>query len=544
MLSNYHTLGYISSTLQASLPGMRISQIFTQNPEELAIGFGPDTPFLILSCRPDLNALYLHDRFARARTNTADVLPDAVGRTITDVHILPGDRVVSLPLASGGRLLLQLFGAQANALLVDSAGIVIDAFLRSRSRIGTRGQEPTEALYDVAGLPARLQASGTATLASVLRTAMPTLGTTLLRELLFRSSLLPSVQASTLDPDRSAFLCGELIHILDEIRSPKFRIYSDSRGVPASFSLIPLQHRAECSERTFEDIHAAIRFFVSRRRSAHQVGEKLSSLRTSLRQQHDRTKRTLRAMEEDARESERADQYESWGRTLMAHLDCIRKGDAVFDPGGAPIPLERALSPTRNAQRYFEKAKRARTAAAQTSARIGPARERLFAAQTLLDRLDTVSSEEDFRLFQEEHATAMELLGLSEKARHHAAVPFRVFTVEGNFEVWVGKSSTNNDLLTLHHAKPNDLWFHARGCSGSHVLLKIGTGRGTPGKRAKEQAAAIAAYFSKMKTASIVPVAMTERKYVRKPKGASPGSVTLERESVLFVTPLLPGQSP
>src|SRR5512135_2012176 len=225
MLSNYHTLGYIASSLQAILRGRRISQIFTQNPDELAISFEPDTPLLILSCRPDLNALYLHDHFTRARANTTDVLPDAVGRTITDVQLLAGDRVIALPLASGGRMLLQLFGSQANALLVDAADIVVDAFLRSRSRIGTRAPEPTEVLYDLAGLPTRLQASGTATLASVLRAAMPALGATLSRELLFRSSLLPSVQASTLDPDRTALLCAELRHMLEEIRSPQFRVY-------------------------------------------------------------------------------------------------------------------------------------------------------------------------------------------------------------------------------------------------------------------------------------------------------------------------------
>ncbi len=541
MLSNYHTLGYIATTLQTTLRGKRISQIFTQNPDELAIGFDPGTPFLIVSCRSDLNAVYLHDRFARARANTADVLPDAVGRTVVDVQILPGDRVITLTLASGGRLLLQFFGTRANILLVDAAGGILDAFLRSRMPPGGSRPGPTEVLYDVAGLPAHFQASGTATLASALRTAMPTLGATLVRELLFRSSLLPSVPASTLPPDRTDDLCRELRHMLEEIRTPHFRVYSDRRGAPACFSLIPLRHLAECTEHTFDDIHAAVRFFAGRYRAAREVGEKLSALRTSVRQKHDRTERSLHAMEEDARESQRADQYESWGHTLLANLDRIRKGDAVFDPDGVCIPLERALAPARNAQRYFEKAKRARAAAAQTSARIGPARERLLAAQTILDRLDAISSAEDFRLFQEEHAPAMELLGLSEKARRRAALPFRVFTVEGNFEVWVGKNSTSNDLLTLHHAKPNDLWFHARGCSGSHVILKIATGHGTPGKRAKEQAAAIAACFSKMKNATTVPVAMTERKYVRKPKGASPGTVVLERESVLFVTPALPG---
>ena len=108
--------------------------------------------------------------------------------------------------------------------------------------------------------------------------------------------------------------------------------------------------------------------------------------------------------------------------------------------------------------------------------------------------------------------------------------------------MWAGKSSQNNDLLTMKHARPNDLWFHARGSGGSHVVLKSGSGKGEISKRAIEEAASIAAYYSKMKNASTVPVAMTERKYVRKPKGAPPGTVTLEREKVLFVEPRLPEQ--
>jgi predicted ribosome quality control (RQC) complex YloA/Tae2 family protein len=115
-----------------------------------------------------------------------------------------------------------------------------------------------------------------------------------------------------------------------------------------------------------------------------------------------------------------------------------------------------------------------------------------------------------------------------------------VFTVEGGFEVWAGKSSENNDLLTLRHARPNDLWFHARGASGSHVILRVGSAAGTPGKRAKEQAAGIAAYYSRMKTARLVPVAMTERKYVHKPRGAKAGTVTIDREQVIFAVPKLP----
>jgi predicted ribosome quality control (RQC) complex YloA/Tae2 family protein len=121
-----------------------------------------------------------------------------------------------------------------------------------------------------------------------------------------------------------------------------------------------------------------------------------------------------------------------------------------------------------------------------------------------------------------------------------AEVPFRTFTVAGGFQVWVGKSSESNDLLTLKYAKPSDLWFHTRASSGSHVVLRMGTGKGEPGKRAIEEAASIAAFYSKMKTAKHVPVAMTKRKYVRKPRGAPAGTVTIEREKLLFVNPKLP----
>ncbi len=131
-------------------------------------------------------------------------------------------------------------------------------------------------------------------------------------------------------------------------------------------------------------------------------------------------------------------------------------------------------------------------------------------------------------------------LGIGEKGTAREELPFRLFTVDGGFEVLVGKNSSNNDLLTMKYARPNDLWFHARGAGGSHVLLKVGSAKGEPGRKAKEQAAALAAYYSKMRNATIVPVAMTEKKYVRKPKGAPAGTVVLDREKVMFARPALP----
>ena len=92
----------------------------------------------------------------------------------------------------------------------------------------------------------------------------------------------------------------------------------------------------------------------------------------------------------------------------------------------------------------------------------------------------------------------------------------------------------------MKYAKQEDLWFHARGASGSHVVLKINSGKGEPSKKAIQEAAAIAAFYSHAKNSNTVPVAMTKKKYVRKPKGAAAGSVTLQQEKVVFVSPKLP----
>ena len=91
-------------------------------------------------------------------------------------------------------------------------------------------------------------------------------------------------------------------------------------------------------------------------------------------------------------------------------------------------------------------------------------------------------------------------------------------------------------------ARPEDLWFHARGVSGSHVVLRRGGRKDAPGKRVIEQAAAIAAYFSKARTSRMAPVAYTEKRHVRKPRKAEPGLALMTREKVVMVEPRLPAE--
>jgi predicted ribosome quality control (RQC) complex YloA/Tae2 family protein len=128
----------------------------------------------------------------------------------------------------------------------------------------------------------------------------------------------------------------------------------------------------------------------------------------------------------------------------------------------------------------------------------------------------------------------------AEKVRQDETSRFRKFVLNEKFEVWVGKDSISNDLLTTKHTAQNDLWFHVRGASGSHTVLKVHNKKESIDKKIIETAASIAAYYSKARNASHVPVAYCEKKFVKKKKGMKAGSVIMEREKVIFVKPGLP----
>jgi len=120
---------------------------------------------------------------------------------------------------------------------------------------------------------------------------------------------------------------------------------------------------------------------------------------------------------------------------------------------------------------------------------------------------------------------------------------FRIFQLTNNFEVWVGKDSKANDLLTMKYAKQNDLWFHVSGTSGSHCVLKIPEGTESIPKDLIKTAASICAYYSKAKNANSVKVSYTQAKNVQKYKGAKSGSVMIKNEKVVKVEPKIPDET-
>jgi predicted ribosome quality control (RQC) complex YloA/Tae2 family protein len=112
------------------------------------------------------------------------------------------------------------------------------------------------------------------------------------------------------------------------------------------------------------------------------------------------------------------------------------------------------------------------------------------------------------------------------------------YTLPGGWSVLAGRTESANDQLSLKIARPDDMWFHVRGMPGSHVVLQVPSGE-EPDRETLRRAAAIAAYHSKAREAGIVPVSCTRARYVRKPRGAKPGTVEIRKETVIKVRPSL-----
>lgn len=264
--------------------------------------------------------------------------------------------------------------------------------------------------------------------------------------------------------------------------------------------------------------------------------------------------RRREALQSDLDEAGRVDHLERTAHSLMASGEPAARGPRrlevadVHDPEASAsivVELERGRSAASQAGRMLKRARRFRRRLEVLPPRLQRLREQLKETRALLDRLE----EEGVNQLPEEEMERWERsLGLAKAAGgaspggERSAHPRRYRTTSG-WSVWAGRNNRENDLLTHRLAAQNDLWFHARGYAGSHVILRREGRKDEPSRKTLEEAAAVAAWWSKGRTANKVPVIYTLAKHVSRPRGGSPGLASVRREKSLMVRPgLLPGE--
>jgi predicted ribosome quality control (RQC) complex YloA/Tae2 family protein len=257
-----------------------------------------------------------------------------------------------------------------------------------------------------------------------------------------------------------------------------------------------------------------------------------------------RTARTRRALVQELEEARKAGELRLKGELILAHMKKISRGQKEVE---LPVPedesrrtvcisLEARLSPAENAAIYFKRAKKLERKLASLPETIERVSRREAGLQEELDRarLGRISPARDAGKKAKSPAAG------SKPGRWPTGVWPRRFASSDGWIMYVGRNNKENDYLTFVFARPDDLWFHAEGVRGSHVILRREGRRSKPSRRCIEEAASAAAYFSKARTSQTVPVIYTEKKYVRKPRKAKPGMALYSNEKSVMVSPAVP----
>ncbi len=554
MVTHYFTLYALSKELHNVLKGAVVQEIFTQEKSELVVSLqkNGDNFYLCISVEPKRNFIFTRHTFSRAKKNSADLFKTIVSQTISGIDVQSYERTMQIFFENSMALSVQLYNTSAsNILLYDKQSLVLEAFKRNKELLGTTlGKKESRfddrVLNDIEQWKLFFNQHSDENVLTSVKKLLPTLGSTFTREVLYRSQVSEETPTKNLSALNIKTMMNNTGAIFNELERSHPIIYYNS-DVPNVLSVIALRHLANSKSNSFESVNEAVRTFLAQSLKIQHSDSEKNILEKKLHHLVDKAQQTLSGINKQQNDSKRAGEYEHIGSLIVANLQSLTKGmreaelsDYIENSKPVRISLDQKLSPQQNAERYFDKAKKIKLATTETMQRRNQLMQTLSSLEQLLQHLSHCETSEDVMKFRQTYEAELKKLGVKTKEEDKNPIPFRVFTVAGGFEVWVGKSSANNDLLTMKYAKPNDFWFHARGTSGSHTVLKVPNKNSSPPKEAIIQAARIAAYYSKMRNAKNVPVAYCERKYVRKQKRLAEGSVILEREEVIFVQPALP----
>jgi predicted ribosome quality control (RQC) complex YloA/Tae2 family protein len=547
VVNSYYTLRALVHEWQPDLADTTIRDIYSQNKNELTVALsGAEQDWMVRGSvqRPFLY-LFRRPGYHKARRNVATLFENAIGRTVSGVSIAERDRLVSLNLDDGSRLLWQLFGAQANAFHVAPDDTIRAAFQRHDELAGTEAPEPYPApmpeTFDE--FEDRWNNNRNQTRQAV-QSAVTLFGGDLARETLHRAGVSTDAPGDCTEAERRALFDASMA-LRDALDDPDPVVYGEGQ-FPDAFALVPLRHRDDAPAERFDTVDAAVADFVQRTLAEQHFHRLYDPLVEALESAAEHECRSAERMREELQTESRAGRYERWGHLLMAQQDQVSEGveevelPDLFEEGEpVTIPIDPAKSPVENAEHYYERARSTRRSREEAEARLDDTIERAERAEALLEALreiDTLDGIKHFRSEREdEFAPFVE--------REDADVdqfPYRRFDLGGGFEVWVGKNARQNHELTFHASQKYDLWLHARGVPGAHTVLHLPNRNAEPGSHRIHTAAAIAAHYSKVKGSDVAPVMVTERKYVTSPTGADPGVVRVDREDVVMVEPGLP----
>lgn len=517
---------------------------------------------LLISCEASLPLLYLQAENKPSPLTApgfAMLLRKHIGSgKITAVEQLGLERIVRIETTQLNELgdiapralYTELMGKYSNIIFTDENDVILDSMRRVPASVSSlrevlpgrpyfvpeKLQKTNPLELSETDFTAALTAQGSLPLDRALSSAFSGISSLIAQEVLFRTSLEPREVFDGLSAEKRNALYSVFSSLMEAVRTERFEPVMYLRDeVPVEFSALPLETlKAEGLEaRRYTSVSELLYSYYALRAESSRMRQKSSDLRRLVQNHLERSQRKRILQEKQLADSQKKEKYRVYGDLLNSYAYQIPAGadhyvaENFYDENRPlRIPLDKNLSPAENAKKYFDRyAKLKRTELAVGAELEKTVQEEAHLA-SVLTALELATEESDLAEIREELAAFQYVKRQrAQKGKRPQKIqshPLHFRSSDG-FDIFVGKNNYQNEELTFKVASGSDWWFHAKGMPGSHVIVKA-NGQELP-DRCFEEAAALAAYYSKGRDQDKVEIDYLQRRNVKKVNGAPPGFV-------------------
>ncbi len=532
MIKNYFFLNRFVIESQSIIVNQKVHSVFSQEKEKLLIEFGNDkTSFIEINVNPGQPYITILDSYSRAKKNTINQFPKLENQTIESFEIATDDRI--LRLKSGNDFLIfTIRGKFTNVILVDEKNSIQSFKKSEEADLEKMWNEFSKKEFNSDFNIPDLQNLNDNIELRTIGKSFPVIS----KEIIWESER--RISNSKEKPLKI------LIDVIEEINYAKPSVFINEQIAEVHLAVDTFKIFDFNKIETFDSLISAQTYFLSKKYYYEAKAYRQKIIQRYIDRESKKISNKINNLHGVIDRGSKEEEYNKIGNLLLINLKKIKPGqseliieDIYSKNSKLKIKLDPKLSAKKNVDKYFDKAKSDKISFQKSKELLDKVIKDLNKLKNLNNRITEIESIKELDLIMKEFK--LKPVETS-KDKDDISLKFKHYIIEGKYNVYVGKDSINNDLLTTRFAKQNDYWFHARSVSGSHVVLRIENTKEIIPKNVLKKVAALAAYHSKAKTSGLASVSYTFKKYVVKKKGFPIGTVHLLREDTLLVKPEIP----
>lgn len=375
------------------------------------------------------------------------------------------------------------------------------------------------------------------------------IGPYMAKEIIFRTGIDFKTDYSTLSKEDRERIKNSFLSIFQEVKQGKFRpaIGLDKHNNISYLSAYPLLHQRNIKDHTYPDTGKLFDYYYFNEVTNNKLNKSKDRLDNIIIKYLTKNRKKQKKYHNGLEDAARADRYKQYGELITANIYQIKKGlkeiELVnyFDvkQSKIKISLDPSLTPVQNAQKYYKKYNKVKKSVKHLKKQLGILRhEERYLEQVSLN-IEQAESQSDLKEIREElikEGYIKEKKKNKQKKKSGKPLPPYKFISSQGYQILAGRNNYQNDRLAKKIAHSEDIWLHVKKIAGSHVIIRNHTNDNIPQQTINE-AAVIAAYYSKGRMSENVPVDYTKVKNIKKPKGAKPGLVYYEEYQTLYADP-------